>query len=182
MAEHRERILKSAARRFRKKGFDGVSVADLMKEAGLTHGGFYNHFRSKEELIALAAGRAFDQTAARWNDLPFEGIVRTYLSAGHYREPENGCAVAAIGAEAARLGVDIRSSMSEGIQALLAILETRVSGRTKQERRKRAITALSGMVGAMVLARCSGSKTGAEEFLNTVSDSLISTNKERTKP
>jgi len=188
MASHRERILKSAARRFRKEGTSGVSVADLMKDAGLTHGGFYNHFTSKQELIALAAQSAFDQTAGRWTGLaeqshsPFEAIVRSYLSGRHLLEPENGCAVAAIGPEAARLGVDVRASMSEGIQALLAVLEANVSGRTKDERRKSAIVALSGMVGAMVLARCCDSKTGAEEFLNTVSDALTSTHNTRTKP
>ncbi len=182
MATHRGRILRAAARRFRKKGLDGVSVADLMKDAGLTHGGFYNHFASKEELMALAAQTAMDQTAGRWNDMPFEAIVQHYLSARHYREPENGCAVATIGAEAARHGVEIKASMSKGIQALLSILETRVSGSGKQERRKRAIVALSGMVGAMVLARCCDSATEAAGFLNTVSDSLTSTNHERKKP
>ena len=67
MAEHRERIIISASRKFREKGFDGVSVTDLMKEARLTHGGFYNHFDSKEELMSLAVERAFDETVARWN-------------------------------------------------------------------------------------------------------------------
>ncbi len=173
MATHRERIVKSAARRFRKKGLDGVSVADLMKDAGLTHGGFYNHFASKEELIAFAARSALDQTAARWSRLPFEDIVRTYLSARHQREPEIGCAVAALGAEAARLGPEVKASMSEGIQNLLAVIEEGAG-------RKRAVVSLSSMVGAMVLARCSDSSAASDEFLNTVSEFLISRKGKKT--
>lgn len=66
VAEHREQIIAAAAKRFREKGFDGISVADLMKEAGLTHGGFYGHFRSKEELMGLASQHALRETANMW--------------------------------------------------------------------------------------------------------------------
>jgi len=102
MAENRERILDAAAARFRERGFDGIGVADLMKDAGLTHGGFYGHFASKEDLMAQAAARALANAGAGWQALadaaPDEAlgrIVRSYLSAAHRDHPERGCAIAA---------------------------------------------------------------------------------------
>src|SRR3954453_16767615 len=89
-ARNRERIVEAAAQRFRERGFEGIGVADLMKEAGLTHGGFYGHFSSKEDLIAEASGRALSQSLARWGKLadralddPLSAVAGAYLSSRH---------------------------------------------------------------------------------------------------
>ena len=108
--ENRERILDAAAASFRARGFDGIGVADLMKKAGLTHGGFYGHFASKDDLIAQACRKAQSQSLARWqkrrSQAPREGkqsalkaIYSAYLSRRHILEPESGCLLPALGTE-----------------------------------------------------------------------------------
>src|SRR5688572_26849623 len=103
-ALNRERILEVAAQLFRERGFDGIGVADLMKEAGLTHGGFYGHFSSKEELIAEASARALTSTfallskqAERGAGDPLSAVADTYLSSRHRDDPGTGCLLAALG-------------------------------------------------------------------------------------
>ncbi|MEA2814036.1 MAG: TetR/AcrR family transcriptional regulator, transcriptional repressor for nem operon, partial [Rhodospirillaceae bacterium] len=99
-AENRERIVDAAARLFRDKGFDGVGVDAIMKDAGLTHGGFYGHFASKEALAAEAVACAFGRSAARQSDIDSLGeLVSDYLSERHRADRANGCAVAALGAD-----------------------------------------------------------------------------------
>jgi TetR/AcrR family transcriptional regulator, transcriptional repressor for nem operon len=182
MAEHRERIIVSASRGFRERGFGGVSVAELMKEAGLTHGGFYNHFDSKEDLMSLAVERAFDETAARWRGYidrnpsrPVQAIVDGYLSGRHLEHPETGCIVAALGTETSRQNTSVRAMMSAGIERLLSILESKLPGRTAEQRRKRAVAIFSQMAGAMVLARSQSDASLAKEVLRNSSDSLAKT-------
>src|SRR6187397_2688684 len=107
--ETRERILRAAARAIRKHGYEGVGVAEVMKEAGLTHGGFYAHFRSREEMVASAIGHAGKQSAAsllhsmdarrKKGASPLRALVDTYLSVAHMDGTESGCVVAALGSE-----------------------------------------------------------------------------------
>src|SRR4051812_44260861 len=108
-AENREKILVVAAKLFREKGFDGIGVADLMKTAGLTHGGFYGHFASKEDLMAQACDRAVDdilrcamERRAEQTGDPFKGFVENYLSIDHRDNAGIGCPMAALGVDAAR--------------------------------------------------------------------------------
>jgi TetR/AcrR family transcriptional regulator, transcriptional repressor for nem operon len=103
-ALNRERILEAAAQLFRERGFDGIGVADLMKQAGLTHGGFYGHFSSKEELIAEASARALTSTFALLSEQaeraagdPLSAVASTYLSSRHRDDPGTGCLLAALG-------------------------------------------------------------------------------------
>ena len=106
MAENRERILDAAAQLFREKGFDGIGVADLMKSAGLTHGGFYGHFASKDELMAQASARALQRLQAAWSAIareaaahgqePLAAIEAAYLSPRHRDAPGQGCLLAAL--------------------------------------------------------------------------------------
>src|SRR4029453_19541751 len=100
-ARNRERILDAAAQLFRERGFEGVGVADLMKEAGLTPGGFYGHFSSKEDLIAEASARALTRSLARWSELgeraprdPLSAIAGVYLTGRHRDNPGTGCLLA----------------------------------------------------------------------------------------
>jgi AcrR family transcriptional regulator len=104
VALNRERIIETAARLFREKGYDGIGVADLMKSAGLTHGGFYGHFDSKEDLLAEAATHALKKSVQRWEgylaegrDTALEKISDGYLTAQHRDHPEKGCSVTAQG-------------------------------------------------------------------------------------
>ena len=179
MAEHRESIIDSAARGFREKGFEGISVVDLMKEAGLTHGGFYNHFASKDELICLAIARSFDQMIARWEGYierfpknPIGAIIDGYLSERHLQHPETGCVLAALATETAKHSASVQAAMASGIERLLHVLQQHVVGRTAAQRRSGAISMLSQRSGARILARSQDSSALAKEFLRAYSRNL----------
>lgn len=159
-ADNRQRILEVAARLFREKGFEGVGVDGIMEEAGLTHGGFYGHFASKadlaEQACAAAVGRSTDKWEALADGSPDTGlgqIVRSYLSTRHRDDPGSGCVMAALGGEVARRSGAVRTNVTEGVRAQLGILEGVAGAGSKAERREKAIATLSGLVGAMVLAR-----------------------------
>ena len=172
MEAHRGRIVESAARTFRERGFDGGSVADVMNDAGLTHGGFYGHFTSKEELEAEACVAALSVGAARWSRLADEApdsalgkIVDAYVSARHRDDPGTGCIFAALGGETARASGGVRRAFTDGLRERLATLTRVVKGRTEARRRQRAIATLCGMVGAIVLARAVDDKALSTEIL-----------------
>ena len=118
-AENRERIIDAAGALFRAKGFDGIGVADIMKAADLTHGGFYGHFASKDDLIAQASKRAMARAATNWSkvtadaaDDPYAALLKHYLSPRHRDDPGKGCAFAALSADAARCGKPVRAAFS----------------------------------------------------------------------
>jgi TetR/AcrR family transcriptional repressor of nem operon len=159
-ALNRERVLDTAARLFRERGFRGVGVAEVMQEAGLTHGAFYGQFGSKEDLMAEAVVRAYAQLEERWReaarrtpDDPLEGVVSAYVSALHRDRPAEGCVMAALGAEASREGSALRHAITEGTRGQLEALSRLASGQTARARRRRAAASLATMVGALVLAR-----------------------------
>lgn len=175
MALNRQRLLDIASRRFRERGFDGVSVAEVMQEAGLTHGGFYGHFASKEALAAEAAAHALMQTADRWKatleNRGMEGLERlvdAYLSQRHIDSPGTGCAVAALGPELARQGEPVRSAFAAELEKLIAALAGFMPGADAAERRSRALPLMAQMVGAIVLARAFGRSVLATELLDAV--------------
>jgi TetR/AcrR family transcriptional regulator, transcriptional repressor for nem operon len=161
MAEHREQILAAAAKSFREHGFDGISVADLMKEVGLTHGGFYGHFESKEELVALASQRAMNDTLATF-----------YLSRQHSNRPGSGCLFAAIGSDISRQPFSVRKTITAGFQKFIEIITSITPGRTKESRREKAITTYASMIGGMILARSVADTALAIEILQAVASSL----------
>jgi TetR/AcrR family transcriptional repressor of nem operon len=125
--ENRVKILQVAARLFREKGFDGVGIAELMKKAGLTHGGFYGHFSSKDELMAESCERAVDELLishqARTEDddrfTPYQLFIAHYLSCEHRDNPGSGCLMAALGAEAARQSPLVKRAFTQGANRLL---------------------------------------------------------------
>jgi TetR/AcrR family transcriptional repressor of nem operon len=178
-AESRERILAAASRLFREHGYGGIGVADLMKTAGLTHGGFYSHFASKDELMAEATARALSGSAARWNrlaDEEGEAALRTiaayYLSPEHRRRAGSGCAVPSLAAEASRQGGAVRVAFTKGLAGLVDALGRVVPGRTRAARRKRALASFAAMAGAVVLARAVDDDALAEEILDAVKDAV----------
>jgi TetR/AcrR family transcriptional repressor of nem operon len=151
MAENRSRILNQAARLFRDKGFEAVSVAEVMKAAGLTHGGFYGHFGSKDDLIAQTMTYVLSSHGQEARG--FDAFLAAYLSPRHRDAPAEGCPTAAFASDARRQTPEARAAMAAGIEAQL----DRIAGSLEQQgvtdARRAAIGAWSAMVGAMILAR-----------------------------
>lgn len=179
-AENREKILHSASRLFREKGFDGIGVAELMKDAGLTHGGFYGHFASKGDLVEKACADALEKSAQKWERLaerapeaPAGAIVRSYLSGAHRDHPGHGCLLAALGADVGRQEAPVRRTFAEGLEALAGILAPLLPGGSEAERRDEALATIAGLVGAIVLARAVGDETLSEEILVATARQLV---------
>ncbi len=172
-AENHEQIVEAASRLFRQQGFDGVSVDAIMQQAGLTHGGFYGHFKSKEDLAAQAVARALEQAAerqSRYTDIA--DLVSNYLSPRHCADRANGCAIAALGADIARQGKGIRRGLTSHLRAQFDRFAHLLKDGTAAHRRKQAITTLAGMVGALILARAVDDPALSKEILAAVKDSL----------
>lgn len=165
-AESRDRIVAAAARLFRERGIDGVGIDAIMEAAGLTHGGFYRHFRSKEDLVAEAVGLALPGGTAPADDLA--DYAARYLSAAHRDDPGRGCVMAALGGDAARGGAGVRRRFAELVSAQIARFVPWFGGGERPEARARAITGLSAMVGALVLARAVDDPALSEEILAAV--------------
>jgi TetR/AcrR family transcriptional regulator, transcriptional repressor for nem operon len=165
-AENRDRIVDAAARMFREQGFDRVGVDSIMREAGLTHGGFYGHFGSKEDLAAEAVARALQQSLERQSQFAkLNDLVSEYLSERHCKDRANGCALAALGADMVRQGKSIRHALTEYVRVQLDRLTCLLRSGTATSRRKQAITTLAGMVGALTLARAVDDPVLSREIL-----------------
>src|SRR3984885_960827 len=173
VAEHRIRILAAAARLFRQRGFDDVTVAEVMKDAGLTHGAFYGYFPSKEALIAEAIGQALtpapDQAKPRRAAAEF---ADGYLSVRHRDNRPSSCLFSSLGTEAARGSADLRHRMTEAVRNRTNHLSVEAEGDRPKEKRRAAIAAWSAMVGAMVLARLVDDEALSKEILSATRVSL----------
>ncbi|MES2260223.1 MAG: TetR/AcrR family transcriptional regulator [Pseudomonadota bacterium] len=174
-AQNRARVVEVAARLFREKGFDGIGVADLMKSAGLTHGGFYGQFASKEDLLAEACELALQDSVEKWKKIaakspeqPVAAIASRYLSAAHRDNPGLGCAMTSLGADVARVGPEARQALSAGAQAQIALLATLEPGDDAPARRRQAIADYAAMIGGVVLARVMADPQQSEEVLAAV--------------
>src|SRR6516165_8028407 len=153
-AENRVRIVETASRLFREGGFEGVGVDAIMNAAGLTHGGFYGHFGSKDELAAEAVARALERSVekqSRYTNL--SDLVLEYLSERHCADRANGCAIAALGADMARQRDAVRRELTAHVRAQLDHFSRLLRNGPAAKRRKRGITTLAGMLGALTLAR-----------------------------
>jgi len=176
--ETHARIVASAAELLRGAGVNGIGVADLMKSVGLTHGGFYAPFDSKEALVAESVGTALEQTMARLRAAAEEvpksagrqAIAASYLSAKHRDHPEKGCAAAALGADVARMTPATRTVFEDKLEEMLAMLGG-YSG-DRGDSRDKAIVMFSTMVGALVLARAVRSKGFSEEILEAAREAV----------
>ena len=173
--ENRQRIVEVAAERFRERGFEGIGVADLMREAGLTHGGFYGHFGSKEDLMAEACTQALERSKALWRkraaahpDDPLGELARIYLTPRHRDNPGQGCVMAALAADAARQGPAVRRALTDGLRASFDFLAGLVRGSSAEAKRRKAIAAYASWVGAMVLARAAEDEALSREILEAV--------------
>jgi TetR/AcrR family transcriptional regulator, transcriptional repressor for nem operon len=179
-AEHRERIIDAAGALFRAKGFDGIGVADIMKAAELTHGGFYGHFASKDDLVAQASQRAMARAEVNWAkvvaeapDQPYAALLSHYLSPRHRDDPGKGCAFAALGGDAARSGKPVRKAFAEGLQPLIDILAESIPGRSKAVRRRKALAAMAALVGALTLSRAVDDEALSDAILAATKRELL---------
>jgi TetR/AcrR family transcriptional regulator, transcriptional repressor for nem operon len=164
--ENRQRVVETAARLFRERGVPGVSVADLMAEAGLTHGGFYKQFDSKDALVAEAVARAFEQSAAVARTFDSAaGFVQWYLSADHRDHPGEGCPAAGLAADVARepAGSDSRAPYAAGIEQYAHQL----AGDGGED-----LAAVSMLVGALILARATAGTELSDRILAAASADL----------
>ncbi|SMC94019.1 TetR/AcrR family transcriptional regulator [Rhizobium sp. RU36D] len=178
--ENRQQVIETSSRLFREKGFDGVGVSTLMQAAGLTHGGFYKQFESKDDLIAKATKAALDQTAQRMSSLlgtdkraSLEKVVGLYLSDQHRNGVAEGCAFAALGPDVARHGPKARRVMQRGIKDQLALLESLVETEGEGSGREEAIATMATMVGALVLARAVEDTALSSEILEAAAHSIL---------
>jgi TetR/AcrR family transcriptional repressor of nem operon len=157
-------IEEASSRLFREQGIKAVSVADLMAAAGLTHGGFYGHFESKDALAAVACTNAFEQSAKRWEKrlggsaAPAEalaGLFEAYLSQSNCSNPGAGCPIVGLGIDVAREPADkpIHAAYLSGLKQLLGLLTAAQGSGDAEEDRSAALVQMSMLVGAMVLAR-----------------------------
>ena len=175
--EHKQethaRIVKKASVRLREKGAHGIGVADLMKEAGLTHGGFYAHFDSREALVIEAFAYAMDRSVEHWRkiaaDTPPEKrlstIIYSYVSTVHRDDPGRGCAVPTLGAEIARESAKTRKAFAAKLEQLIEVMADQIPDVPRKAARRQAMGTLATMMGTLVMSRVAGSGDLSDEIL-----------------
>ena len=175
--EHKQethaRIVRKASVRLREKGAHGIGVADLMKEAGLTHGGFYAHFDSREALVIEAFAYAMDRSVEHWRKITAEmppekrlsTIVDTYVSTVHRDDPGRGCAVPTLGAEIARESAKTRKAFSAKLDQLIDVMADQIPDVPRKTARRQAMGTLATMMGTLVMSRVAGSGELSDEIL-----------------
>jgi TetR/AcrR family transcriptional repressor of nem operon len=178
-AETHKRIVIIAAKRFREGGLAGIGIAELMKEAGLTVGGFYKHFDSRDDLVAEAVSSAFggwqrrvDAATSDGPPVSYAKLVDEYLNEAHRNNPGTGCAFSALAGEIARSDKRTRALASEQIRNDLQVIAGLLPGKDKRAARSKAILTFSALVGAMSLARAVSDEALSREILNTISEVL----------
>ena len=183
-ALNRERIVETAARLFREKGYDGIGVADLMKNAGLTHGGFYGHFASKEDLMIEACQHALNKSLEGWRakvasdpQRALPAIIDSYLTTRHRDQPGTGCPAAAMGVDVARMSPGARPAFTQATRQQFALLQGLLPDGapdgTQERQRQQAIATFAAMVGAIVLARSVDDEALSAEILDAVKAQLL---------
>lgn len=184
--EHKQethaRIVRKASVRLREKGAHGIGVADLMKEAGLTHGGFYAHFDSREALVIEAFNYAMDRSTERWRKLAeetppekrFAAIVDSYLTTLHRDDPGHGCAVPTLGPEIARESAKTRKAFAARLEEMIEMMADQLPELPRKAARAQAIAAIATMAGAVVLSRVAGSGEFSEEILAVGREAVLS--------
>ncbi|MGV8989437.1 MAG: TetR/AcrR family transcriptional regulator [Cypionkella sp.] len=170
--ENHQAVINSASRLFREHGFDGIGLKDLMQGAGLTQGGFYKQFASKEDLIAQASGRSMEMARQRLSDAvakspdaPLEAVIAFYLSSEHIVEKAKGCPIVALGADAARQGPEVKARFEAGVQAHLRMLTDLIGTAPNDPPSDKAMVLLSLMVGALTLSRAVNDQSLANSLL-----------------
>ncbi|RDK07737.1 TetR/AcrR family transcriptional regulator [Cupriavidus lacunae] len=183
--KNREAIEQASSRLFRERGLNGVSVAELMADAGLTHGGFYGHFASKDALAAQACKRAFEESNTRWErrlaraegdrKAMLANLVEPYLTAAHRANPGVGCAASALAVDVARepAGKPVRQAYVEGLRTMVDGMAQTVDADDPQERHDEALVRMALLVGALTLARATDGDALSDDMLNAVRTRLL---------
>jgi TetR/AcrR family transcriptional regulator, transcriptional repressor for nem operon len=178
-AKTHKRIVSIASKKFREKGLAGVGIAELMKEAGLTVGGFYKHFDSRDDLVAEAVSSAFggwkrrvDAAASGGPSVSPARLIDDYLNATHRDDPGTGCAFSALAPEIARSGKRTRALTTEQVRNDIQLIAGLIPARDAHTVRSQAILTFSALVGAMSLARAVSDKALSHEILKTVAELL----------
>ena len=161
------------------KGFRRHRSRRVNEGAGLTHGGFYANFKSKDELAAKSCERTLAELVEGWNKVageakgdPLKAIVAGYLSISHRNDPGNGCVLAALGPDVARTSPAVRHAVTEGLRPFIELLTRSVPGRSRAARRKRALAIYASLVGAIVLARAVDDPALSKQILQAVAASV----------
>jgi TetR/AcrR family transcriptional regulator, transcriptional repressor for nem operon len=171
--ETRSRIVEEASLGLRQAGVDGMSVADLMKLVGLTHGGFYSHFESREALVIEAFASAMDRTISQWRTLmkgvpaeeQFDAFIEAYLRPGHRDNRAHGCVLPALATDIARSGQKARRVFARKLDEMIGVIAGLVSEKSPEQARQIAASALATMMGSIALARAVGDKKLSDEIL-----------------
>jgi len=174
-----ERIVRTAAKRLREKGLEAVAIADVMKEVGLTVGGFYKHFDSRDDLVVEALRAASWQRSAQPADasepsLSLAAFIDEYLSEKHRDRPGSGCLIGALAGDVARSNKRIRALATEKVRSALELIAGVLPGTTKESARKKAALTLSALVGALALSRAVSDESFSDEILQSVRELLKS--------
>jgi AcrR family transcriptional regulator len=164
------RIVETAARAIRRSGYDGTGVADIMKEAGLTHGGFYAHFASRDAMLAEAADKAGEETVAIAEhifanvpeDQALQALMHAYLSNEHMGNIEKGCSFAALGSEMPRQAPEVRKASTCRIKEMIGLIKSKLTDESNAY--EKALVMMSTMVGALLLSRAVDDNTLSEDF------------------
>jgi TetR/AcrR family transcriptional repressor of nem operon len=183
-----QRILETAARVIRRAGFSGVGVADIMKEAGLTHGGFYAHFASRDALLAEALTRAAEDSAAKLKQRAaakkeqtravgaYRALVEAYLSETHLAAPEGGCPVAALLSEMPRQAEEVRKAGAGCVGGLFSLVRDSLPSRSSKDE---VAVVTSQLVGALQLARALGDNARGKAILSASRRALLARHAEQ---
>ena len=170
-----DRIVENASYGLRQKGAEGLSVVDLMKLAGLTHGGFYNHFESRAALVREAIAFAMDQTTGRWKKLAdgkddgerFEALIADYLSPRHRDNPKHGCALPTLAADVARSSPSEQQALASKLEKMIDALVGLLPSEPPEQARQIATGAIATMVGSIVLSRAVGAGKLSDRILES---------------
>ena len=178
-AKTHKRIVSIASKKFREEGLAGVGIAELMKEAGLTVGGFYKHFDSRDDLVAEAVSSAFggwkrrlDAAASGGPSVSLAKLIDSYLNEAHRDDPGTGCAFSALAPEIARSDRRTRALTTEQVRNDIQLIAGLIPGRDAHAVRSQAILTFSALVGAMSLARTVSDEALSREILKTVAEHL----------
>jgi TetR/AcrR family transcriptional repressor of nem operon len=170
-SETRQRIVEAASVEFRKNGIGGTGLSGLMTAAGLTHGGFYRHFQSKDQVVAEACGAAIDGLVSELEEVAdnggFAAIVGHYLSAHHRDALEQSCPYAALGSELVRSNDQVKAIATQGLERVIGVLAAQSESGNSESERARALVAMCTMMGALTLSRMASQPALSAEILET---------------
>lgn len=175
-----ERIVEAGARAIRRCGYDGIGIADIMKQAGLTHGGFYAHFVSREAMLAELADRAGADAIATFlciaaaapAEQSLKALLRAYLSKEHMKNPEIGCPIAALGSEMPRQAPAVRRVITRRIKEMIDVVSRQSSDWGQPGAHEHALATTATMIGALVLARAVDEESLSESMLDAAREHL----------